>query len=59
MYDVKMDEFILDLISLHRLIKDVIEVDNFTNNKASVTVLDFNTKPGLLCCEGLQSDVNL
>ena len=43
-----MDEFILDLISLHRLIKDVIEVDNFTNNKASVTVLDFNTKPGIV-----------
>ena len=42
MYDIKMDQFILDLISLERLIKDVIDVDTFTNNKASGTVLDFN-----------------
>ena len=58
MCDVKMDQFILDLISLERLIKDVIAEDTFTNNKASVTVLDFNAPPGLLF-EGLHSDVNL
>ena len=44
MCDVKMDQFILDLISLERLIKDVIEVNTveYCTNKASGTVLDFN-----------------